>query len=355
LTKEASFLTPDFTMRQGYLDAAPGGIDARYAWTLPGGRGKGVSIILIGVTWCLSHEALVEHHGGLIGAQTNDSNLRNFGTALLGVIGSNRDKFGVTGICPEANVRAIYSESLTTNKMISLAVEMLNPGDIIFIASHRPGPKAIFQESSGRQGYISVEWWPDELEAIKDATSRGIIVVEPAGNGAENLDDPVYKKSLPGFPSDWANPFDRTNFDSGAIIVGAGTPPPNIHGRNHGPDRSRLGFSNYGSVVDVQGWGREVTTTGYGDLQGGSDENKWYTDSFSGTSAAAAIAVGALGCIQGVLHSRRKYPLSPEEARNLLRNVGSPQQDAPGRPDSQRIGHRPDLRLLISYALKSRE
>ena len=29
--------TPDFTARQGYLDAAPGGIDARYAWTLAGG------------------------------------------------------------------------------------------------------------------------------------------------------------------------------------------------------------------------------------------------------------------------------------------------------------------------------
>src|SRR6476660_6380699 len=28
--------TPDFTNRQGYLDVAPGGIDARYAWTVPG-------------------------------------------------------------------------------------------------------------------------------------------------------------------------------------------------------------------------------------------------------------------------------------------------------------------------------
>lgn len=34
-TEDASGLTPDFTVRQGYLDAARGRIDARYAWTVP--------------------------------------------------------------------------------------------------------------------------------------------------------------------------------------------------------------------------------------------------------------------------------------------------------------------------------
>ncbi|MEK8170065.1 hypothetical protein NKH77_10840 [Streptomyces sp. M19] len=43
---------------------------------------------------------------------------------------------------------------------------------------------------------------------------------------------------------------------------GAGAPPPGTHGRDHGPDRSRLEFSNYGMRLDAQGWGREVTTTG---------------------------------------------------------------------------------------------
>lgn len=32
--------TPDFGERQGYLNAAPTGIDAYYAWTLPGGYGN---------------------------------------------------------------------------------------------------------------------------------------------------------------------------------------------------------------------------------------------------------------------------------------------------------------------------
>ena len=62
-----------------------------------------------------------------------------------------------------------------------------------------------------------------------------------------------------------------------------------------------------------------MTTAGYGDLQGGSNEDLWYTDSFSGTSSASPIVVGALGCIQGVLRAAGRIPLSPARARELLR------------------------------------
>jgi hypothetical protein len=39
--EEALPASPNFTSRQGYLNRAPDGINARYAWTVPGGRGKG--------------------------------------------------------------------------------------------------------------------------------------------------------------------------------------------------------------------------------------------------------------------------------------------------------------------------
>jgi hypothetical protein len=136
------------------------------------------------------------------------------------------------------------------------------------------------------------------------------------------------------------------------VVVGAGAPPPGTHGRNHGPDRSRLGFSNYGSVLDAQGWGREVTTCGYGDLQGGVNEDLWYTDQFSGTSSASPVVVGAIACTQGVLRARRRPVMSPARARDLLRATGSPQTNAPGRPRTQRIGNRPNLRALIGAALR---
>src|SRR5829696_1995994 len=37
--------TPDFSGSQGYLGPAPGGVDARYAWSLPGGKGEGIRVI----------------------------------------------------------------------------------------------------------------------------------------------------------------------------------------------------------------------------------------------------------------------------------------------------------------------
>src|SRR5207253_1895259 len=127
-------------------------------------------------------------------------------------------------------------------------------GDILLLEIHRAGPGA---SGSGQDGYIAVEWWPDDLAAIRYAVARGILVVEAAGNGARDLDASIYNTPAAGFPSSWRNPFNPANPSSGAILVGAGAPPPGTHGHNHGPDRSRLDFSNYGRRLDTQGWGRE--------------------------------------------------------------------------------------------------
>ncbi|WP_260397749.1 S8 family serine peptidase [Sphingopyxis sp. JAI128] len=178
--------------------------------------------------------------------------------------------------------------------------------------------------------------------AIRRAVKRGIIVVEAAGNGAENLDDALYDVPGPRFPGDWENPF-KPGADSGAIIVGAGAPPRG----NHGPARSRLGFSNYGQRVDCQGWGREVATTGYGNLYAGSSEDEWYTDSFSGTSSASPIVTGAIAVLQGIAKEAGTL-LTPDSARTKLRSTGTPQQASPTAPVSQRIGSLPDLEALIA-------
>jgi hypothetical protein len=276
---------------------------------------------------------------------------RNHGTAVVGEFGGDRNTFGITGICPDAVLRmvSIYDgTNYISSRALVAAANVLNSGDIMLIELHRPGPRFNFRPRTDQKGYIAVEWWPDDFDAIRYAAARGIIAVEAAGNGAENLDDPIYNAPATGFPSDWTNPFNRSNRDSGAIVVGAGAPPPGTHGRGSDPDRSRLDFSNYGALIDAQGWGSEVTTCGYGDLQGGPSENSWYTDQFSGTSSASPIVVGALGCAQGILRARGVPPLTAPIARQLLRATGSPQQDGPGRPRTQRIGNRPDLRQLIA-------
>jgi len=105
-----------------------------------------------------------------------------------------------------------------------------------------------------------------------------------------------------------------------------------------------LDFSNFGSCVDVQGWGREVTTCGYGDLQGGSNEDLWYTDTFSGTSSASPVIVGSVASLQGALRARGKPLLTPATGAQPLAHTGSPQQNEPGRPATQHIGNRPNLR-----------
>lgn len=345
-TEEPPARTTDFTARQGYLEVAPGGIDARYAWGFPGGRGAGVKIIDCEWGWRFTHEDLIANQGGVvIGTASMDD---NHGTAVLGEFGGDLNDFGVTGICSDAPVSAASFLTLPTASVIRQAADRLRAGDILLLEIHRPGPGA---SGSGQDGFIAIEWWPDDFAAIRYAIAKGIIVVEAAGNGARNLDDPIYDTPQVGFPSSWRNPFRLSNPSSGAVLVGAGAPPPGTHGRDHGPDRSRLDFSNYGERIDAQGWGREVTTTGYGDLQGGRNRDLWYTDEFSGTSSASPIVVGAIGCVQGILRARGLPLLTPAGARQLLRSTGSPQQDAPTRPRSQRIGNRPNLRQMIHQTL----
>lgn len=339
--------TPDFTSRQGYLDPAPSGVSARAAWALAGGDGAGVGVVDIEGAWRFTHEDLRENKGGVIGGEPSRGRMwRDHGTAVIGVVGGDRNDFGVTGIAPAAKVSAVSVFGGTGSAgAIALAAQRSQPGDVILIELHRPGPRA---RGSGQEGYIAIEWWPDDYDAIRYATERGVIVVEAAGNGAEDLDHEVYDTPSRGFPSDWKNPFRRAERDSGAVLVGAGAPPPGTHGRSYGPDRSRLDFSNYGACVDAQGWGREVTTCGYGELQGGRDEDRWYTDTFSGTSSASPVVVGVIASLQGVLKARQQPALSPSRARALLREGGSPQADAPQRPAAQRVGPRPDLVDLIA-------
>lgn len=328
--------TPDFTAFQGYLDAAPGGVDARCAWNYPGGGGEGIKIIDVEGAWRIAHQSLTSHQSGITGGTPADDDFhwRNHGTAVLGVINGDRNSFGVTGIAPEAWVRmiSIFGDDMDCAKAIHLATDLLSPGDIILVEAQHPGGQ--------RNDYIPMEWWPDSFAAIQYATSQGIIVVEAAGNSGENLDNPAY--DVGPFSAPWKNPLRREGVDSGAILVGAGAPPRGINGQDHGDDRSRLPLSNYGSAVDCQGWGFEVTTCGFGDMQGGENEDRWYTNKFSGTSSAAAMVVGVLACVQGALRAAGKSQLGPLAARDLLRTTGSPQQG------TGRIGNLPDLREILA-------
>ena len=355
--------TPDFTLRQNYLGPAPVGIDAQYAWTVRGGAGAGVKIIDCEWAWNFAHEDLAVHCGGIV-AGGSDGTDDDHGTAVIGTIIGNSNGFGVTGVAPDAmlSTAGFGSDSIDkpTSAIITRAADLLSAGDILLLEIHRPGPN--YDSRTGSEfGFIPIEWWPDDFQAIAYATSKGIIVVEAGGNGSQDLDDPVYSRPLPDFPANWKNPF-APGHDSGAILVGAGNPPSGTHGRSVDTygwndvyvDRARCGFSNFGSRIDCQGWGWEVTTLGFGDLQPGAgdatqatDHNRLYTDTFAGTSSASPIITGAVACVQGALRAANRPVMMPSAIRQLLRTTGSPQQSAPNRPASERIGSRPDLRTIL--------
>ena len=91
---------------QLYLEAAPGGVDARYAWTWPGGGGAGVSIIDCEWGWRFDHEDLTAEPGRRR-RRHRASTDTNHGTAV-----HRRDqrrprtRSASPGICPDAFIRA---------------------------------------------------------------------------------------------------------------------------------------------------------------------------------------------------------------------------------------------------------
>ena len=352
--------TPDLRDRQGYLDDR--GVNLWSVRHLPGATGSGVRIVDIEGAWCLEHEDLLQNARGVMAGQPLDSDrrMRNHGTAVMGVLGADTNEFGTTGICPDAIISALSVFGLRGGAAaaIRIAADSLARGDIVLVELHQPGPLHKFlTRGRDQDGYVPVEFFPDTFAAIRYATARGVIVVEAAGNGGQQLDDPFYDEVPAGFPPTWTNPFNprvRNYAGSGAVLVGAGAPPG---GGAAEPASSRMVFSNWGERVDAHGWGNGVATTGgywtgEGDLAGGPDETRWYTSRFSGTSSAAPMVAGALACVQGVLRASGHTPLTPEQARRALRETGPEQASAEGRPATERIGRRPDIRALIDWALK---
>lgn len=320
--------TPNYEPNQYYLFSAPGGVDAVYANSLPGGNGSGVKIIDIEYDWTENHEDLESAIGGTI---TPEGNVYGkHGTAVIGEMIAGDNGYGVTGICPGAEIGMISVSSLSVAQAVLLAVENLEPGDLILIELHAPGPRYNYQVREDQLGYVCMEFWQANFDAIQYAWAAGLIVIEPAGNGAENYDSQLYGQL-----------FDTTYRNSHAIMIGGGAPPTGTSGI----DRSRISWSNYGERVNLQGQGSEVYTTGYGYLfDGNGDPNQEYTASFGGTSSASPVVTGAAACLQGFFKNAFGTPAGADYIRDIMVSTGSPQQFN----ITEHIGPRPNLAAAIA-------
>ena len=320
----------NYQSQQGYLNPAPGGVDADYARTQAAGAGGNVWIADIESNWNFNHTDF--NSPTLLGAAstlTASANIEH-GTAVLGMLAGRNNNVGTTGIASDSTLFVAARQTaagFNPAAAVTTAAAALRPGDIMVLEMQDDGP------APGNADLVPIEWMKSVYDAIVVAIGNGIIVVEAAGNGSQNLDAAAFNTGH--------SPF-RADHDSGAIIVGAGAVPGGTD-----TDLSRLGFSSYGSTVDLQGWGENVITTGYGDLYSADGMNSFYTATFNGTSSATPTVAGACAALQ----SRHKFTnfgavLTPFEMREILRSTGSPQV-AGTNPVSQNIGPRPDLRAAM--------
>ncbi len=306
-------------VNQGYLDAAPTGIDARWAWSLA--DGAGARFVDLERGWTLNHEDLVAANMALISGVNQD--FFGHGTAVLGEVVGVDNVIGGIGIAPSAPARVVSQWRTPTNyntaDAIVSATLAMQAGDVLLLEA---------QTTVGTQAFVPVETEQAVFDAILAATTVGIVVVEAAGNGGHNLDTVTDPSGNLVF--DRAGPHFR---DSGAIMVGAASSTA---------PHSRLSFSNYGARIDCFAWGENIDTTGDGWM---GNLTTSYTTGFGGTSGASPIITGAALIMQSWRRANLGAPYSPSDLRwRLSRTSGN---TASANPASDRIGVMPNLRALL--------
>lgn len=309
---------------QGYLDPAPDGIDAEYAWDFAGGDGEGQSFVDLEQGWTLNHEDLIDHGITIISGLS----LAWFGhgTNVLGVVAAVDNDVGCVGIAPNlASVRVVseWRDAVTSNvgDAILSALPEMTFGDVLLLETQESGNEA----GAIGFGLVPSEAIPAYFDTIRLATALGIVVVEAAGNGGNDLD--TFENG------DGLQTLNRNSPDfreSGAILVGAAT-----SSLPHAPNGG-----NYGSRIDCYAWGENINTPG---VSGQSPQG--YTDDFSGTSGASAIISGAALVVQGLLESNLGFRYGPFQLRDVLSNpdFGTPSAN----PAADQIGVMPNLRAII--------
>ncbi|MCM3222687.1 S8 family serine peptidase [Bacillus cereus] len=312
--------------RQGYLEPAPLGINAPYAWSIKGGDGKGTTFVDMEYGWLFNHEDLVNQKIELISGQ-NKSEHHDHGTSVLGIVSAEDNNIGGIGIAPKAKVKVVSqirnNGNYNTADAILSAVNNMQAGDILLLEAQAT------YDGYGDKNYFPVEVKPDIFDAIRMGTNKGIIIIEAGANGGNDLDQfrdrngkQVLNRNSPDFK------------DSGAIMVGAASARV-PHKRSY--------FSNYGSRVDVYGWGNAVDTT---DAKPSEFITNLYTSSFAGTSSASPIIAGAAASIQGIAKNNQGKVYTPSQIRAILSDpsTGTKSND----PISDKIGVLPDLKAILS-------
>lgn len=324
---DISPITPDFVLQQTYIYANPG-VNMQFAWNM-NLNGQGIRIRNIEYEFNKNHEEFhVNPKIKLADGYTINSTLYTpdyadflgHGTATFGVVFGDDGGFGVKGLAFGAEEVILYPEWTTEfgyNRTFatSLALNNSQEGDVVIYEMQTGGATA------EQDNYVPAEYSSPMWNLTKAASDLGIIVVAAAGNGDQNLDDPMYAWYM-------------NKGNSGAIIVGAGTPDI-LH--------DKLWFSTFGSRVNLQGWGLSVLSSGYGGFATiGGDFNQQYT-LFSGTSSATPIVASCVAVLQSYYHSLTGEYLNSAQMIDILQTTGIPQGSGGN------IGPLPNMQAAIAY------
>lgn len=289
--------TTNFEPNQGYLNANPG-VNMAHAWGL-GLSGSGIKVRDVEYGFNKNHEELSDINTLLAPNMTispsASTSYTEHGTAVFGILYAHKGTYGISGMAYGAQELILYPEWQVSGydriNAVTKSIENSVAGDVILYEMQTGGQSGNYVPAE----YNSVVW-----NLTKAATDSGIIIVAAAGNGNENLDNSFYTVY-------------NGRGDSGAIIVGAGSPDI---GHN------KMSFSTYGSRVDVQGWGSNVIATGYGSYATfGGDFNQQYT-SFSGTSSATPIVASCAIVLQSYYFGLTGNYMTSIQLRNLLKSTG---------------------------------
>jgi hypothetical protein len=311
---------------QGYLDPAPDGVDAEYAWGFAGGDGAGQRVIDLERGWTLNHEDLNAHGATLLHGVLLDSS-RAHGTAVLGEICAVDNTLGCVGIVPNVgDVDVVSFNGSTRVDAMVAAIANMTFGSVLLLEAQ------VTVDGAALLGPI--EALDAEFDTIRLATALGIVVVEAGGNGTNNGSAPPLAMDTFTDPMGRQifNPASTDFRDSGAIIVTAATSTA---------PHTRLVWAPHGQRIDCYAWGESINTCS--STAGGSTTA--YQAGFGGTSGASPIVTGAVLAIQGMAEAQLGFRFSPRQVRDIIRTPAN--GTAPAATETTTIRQMPDLRAII--------
>lgn len=325
---------PDYQTSQFYLLDQQAGINATEFWSFYNNHGAGVKVCDVEYLFNENHLDLPQVT--IVGGAPEDPGFgTDHGTAVFGELGSLNNGVGTTGITYESEFYfsgAFQNQEYYLEEALINTLSELNPGDLVLIEQ-----QTMAFYGTPNEGYAPVEWYEPFYDAIQLISGNGLIVIEAAGNGNRNLDDPMFTIDNGGH-----YPFLQENW-SEAIMVGAGSSGASS------VERDRLWFSNYGSRIDVQGIGESIYTTGYGDVFSTEGLNNYYTADFGGTSGASPIVTGAAALLQSLHRQHTGNSLGVDDIRHFLIATGQA-QPVVGNP-FEKIGPLPNVFLAANMMM----